>query len=943
MSFIEFMLTHTEYQGVGSLFGLGRVILWLLVQILVWLCSLMEGLYNHIFSLFNIVYSNTVVDFIQNWIGFLWIPIAISIIILGYNLMMGEEADGSVRLKTFGRNLCLLMLIIFGLPYLFIGHAGGNKAAVWTDPSQGGYNSNGNITNGNPALIDFFTNDKGQGLINGVSYLAGGDSSTSHTYQTVVKNIYDLKSIYQQVCDKAENGGMTFNSDWSDYLNTNSSNRIYPNGFYKDGKIRNGSAIMGIETTETIRYDDVNDDDEYSPNLKAKDIVVNGYDIVELKNDDNAKKKYDTDIAGNKPNADTSDDIDARQYLFKTIHQIYQIDTPTNGNDDGDGTTDYVLVNNEGKTKTDAWFIDIGSTYPFRYYIEWGLIFITLVTSIAVLFLTSYKIARIIYEITVNQLLALLFGASDLSNGQRVKEILKSIFSLIASLLFAVILVEFYYMLTGEVGNITFVDDANSNNWIRSIACLFIGMATIKGPSVLEKVLGIDGGLSNEWRDVGALNRMTRPVRRAATSTAKLAGKIGAGTAIYKWSKHKGKQEAKKEREKNDGTRDSVNSSNSSRNVRNSQPGDASQFSAARNGTSQFKENHGVNVDTKDFSLNRDASGENAATKSMAGQGRDIAKEIDNKTSKAVKEAVETGQANSSEEIASVRESANDRVKTEVANKYKSNIQNAALAEQKKSNLDDKSALEKAYEGSGFTHEEAQKLASRDITDGSYTAKKDDFSNSISAAAKQKMQDSPLNYSNQMEAYQEAAKEHYQALGFNTDETQSFIDDTANKVCLEDNQTTIRNEAKALREKYPDTYADDTTAIKAAIQNTAGGTIGFDTGYGNLESAADTILQSGTLKEGVVRGRVADNVYRENIQPNSRSNGLNSGFGYGRYGSHMSPTAVAASSIVLGYMGARSLEMITNVGYESGKRKYDKKAESKMRKRQAKVDKDVRK
>ena len=32
-------------------------------------------------------------------------------------------------------------------------------------------------------------------------------------------------------------------------------------------------------------------------------------------------------------------------------------------------------------------------------------------------------------------------------------------------------------------------------------------MATIKGPSVLEKVLGINGGLGDEWRETGMLNR----------------------------------------------------------------------------------------------------------------------------------------------------------------------------------------------------------------------------------------------------------------------------------------------------------------------------------------------------------------------------------------------------------------------------------------------------
>lgn len=1015
------MTTHTEYQNIGSVFGLGRAILWLLTNILVWLSSMIETLYNHIFSLFNVVYSNTVVKFIQNWIGFLWIPIAISIVVLGYNLIMGEEQEASARGKAFAKNICLLMLVVFGLPYLFIGHAGGNASSVFTNQNQGGYTSSGNITNGNPGLIDFFTNQRGQGIIDGVSSMAG-QGETSHTYQCVVKNTYDLKSIFQQVSSKSS---MTFNKNWSGYLNGNSGNAIYPNGFYSNGTIKNGSAIMGIDSTETIKYDDVNEDDEFSPDLKAKNIVAAGYDIVQLKDDDNSKKYYDSNIAGNKPSADLADDIPARQFLFKTLHKTYQVDLSTTNKPDGDGTTDYILVNNEGKTKTDMPVIDIGSSYPFRYYFEWGLIFINLITTIVVLFLTSFKITKLIYNITVNQLFALFFAAADLSNGQRAKEILKSIFSLVISLFFAVILVEFYFVISDEVGRMTFVSNVSTNNWIKAIVAMFIGMAAIKGPDVLERVLGIDGGLMGEWREVG---EMTRPVRRAAAvaghaawKTAKFGAAAAAGGAWYGYNKHKGNKAEKEKNKENSnsqsevGKKDKANSTNKGSN-------NPSEFKPIRNKKEAEKE--GATANTIDVPpRNKDASGKVAPNEAVAGQGRDIAKEVAKAEAKngeegktevankykgniqnsaiaaqrkaeaeneslnnAVKEKAEATQKlmnKTNENISNQLKNANDNSeRADVADRNREKIQNMAVAEQRRaemsggsapkdsealsnayekagftkdeaqkladndiqngsyakrksdfdnnpysgiaspmkaSTLDDKTALVDAYKGSGFTQREAESLAMRDLTDGSYNDRKNSFDNSISAMAKERLQDSPMSYSTQMDAYRDAAREHYQEMGFSTNEAQELANRTADRVCLEDNQTRIREEAKQLQKDFPSTYSDDATAVKAAISNVAGGTIGYDTGSGDLDYAASAILNNGSLSEGNVRGRVAETSYRESIKQNTRANGLDGG--------SFNPALRAASSIALGYMKTRAIETVAQAGYEAGSRKSQKKAQ----------------
>ena len=71
MSFLEYMVSHLQYFDGSQMFGLFRVILWALVNLISSLCSAAEGIYNHIFSLVGVIYNDNVVRFLQGWIHIL--------------------------------------------------------------------------------------------------------------------------------------------------------------------------------------------------------------------------------------------------------------------------------------------------------------------------------------------------------------------------------------------------------------------------------------------------------------------------------------------------------------------------------------------------------------------------------------------------------------------------------------------------------------------------------------------------------------------------------------------------------------------------------------------------------------------------------------------------------------------------------------------------------
>ena len=134
------------------MFGLFRVILWALVRLISSLCSAAEGIYNHIFSLVGVIYNDNVVRFLQGWMGFIWIPIAISVLYLGYSLIMGDATEGNMRAKTFARNVCLFVLIVVGVPYLFIGHADTDSASLFVNSNVSGYAPESSISNNSETI-----------------------------------------------------------------------------------------------------------------------------------------------------------------------------------------------------------------------------------------------------------------------------------------------------------------------------------------------------------------------------------------------------------------------------------------------------------------------------------------------------------------------------------------------------------------------------------------------------------------------------------------------------------------------------------------------------------------------------------------------------------------------------------------------------------------------
>lgn len=207
-------------------------------------------------------------------------------------------------------------------------------------------------------------------------------------------------------------------------------------------------------------------------------------------------------------------------------------------NDSVDGTTnekfvfDYYLKYNDKSGQVEAVQIEDHTFLTFlirsyyRYHIDFVGAFITLLASAVVLLFTSFKAAKLLWELSVHQFLAMIFSVSDLNTGQRVKAVLKSMASIYMTIFLSVVMLKFYLM------SAAFVNSRNElPTLVRAFILFFIALACIDGPNILERILGIDVGLKSGFHTAAAAFRGTQTMYRGAKAMGRTVSNLGKGAA----------------------------------------------------------------------------------------------------------------------------------------------------------------------------------------------------------------------------------------------------------------------------------------------------------------------------------------------------------------------------------------------------------------------------
>lgn len=133
------------------------------------------------------------------------------------------------------------------------------------------------------------------------------------------------------------------------------------------------------------------------------------------------------------------------------------------------------------------------SQYYYRWSIDWFTIISTLFITAFALIFSSIKIARILYELVIQQTMTQALALLDIYSAQRVKKCLQMLMASFITL-FAV-----FFMLQVYIIGMAYIKNV-SNIVLRLILMIALSWSVIDGPNLFEQIFGIDAGVQNATR-----------------------------------------------------------------------------------------------------------------------------------------------------------------------------------------------------------------------------------------------------------------------------------------------------------------------------------------------------------------------------------------------------------------------------------------------------------
>lgn len=249
---------------------------------------------------------------------------------------------------------------------------------------------------------------------------------------------------------------------------------------FKDAALSSGSTVNGTELIRTNLYDLYYIDSQIGlENLNSKGKIPQGTSLSKTDVDYiNIGEVLDPGTDGLSKNAES--------ILKKRLMPI--------------GNGEYGLID----AKDGVAWTDFGNTYYYRYTFHYGTYYLTAAAAILIYVCLAYKNTRVIYEILVSRILVSLYAA-NLSSERKVVKILESIRDSYFALCFTVISLKSYFLFVEYLNSKTEI-----NGLARGIIILFIAWCVIDGANIIEKLTGVDAGLSSMTGKLIAAYHMMR-------------------------------------------------------------------------------------------------------------------------------------------------------------------------------------------------------------------------------------------------------------------------------------------------------------------------------------------------------------------------------------------------------------------------------------------------
>ena len=171
----------------------------------------------------------------------------------------------------------------------------------------------------------------------------------------------------------------------------------------------------------------------------------------------------------------------------------------------------------------------IGNEFYYRYNFDFWSANLQLLALILIFLSLAYKNVRIAYELMVGRVMAYMYSA-DVTNGERLKSIIFYIRDTYIVLCISILCIRLYEIINEALPTL------GINGLAKGIVSVFVAFAVIDGPNIVERVLGIDAGLSSSFGRTMAMFGMAKSgmksIKKGASGLSK--GAMAAATGKTK-------------------------------------------------------------------------------------------------------------------------------------------------------------------------------------------------------------------------------------------------------------------------------------------------------------------------------------------------------------------------------------------------------------------------
>lgn len=212
---------------------------------------------------------------------------------------------------------------------------------------------------------------------------------------------------------------------------------------------------------------------------------------------------------------------DLKVHYDLTDFQISNLDINETVNKDTEGISDrgkgffdyYITATINGEPKaiqfdSKGWLEFFDPPWYYRYDVNWLVIYIEIIAMILAYLFSSYKVVRLIWEIAAGYFTSYLFSA-DFTSSQKVVKALTIMRDSYIVLFFVAAFIRIYEIIS------KFVSTMDIGSISQSFIMLFISFCLIDGANLVEKITGIDAGLSSGFGKLAAGYSAMRGLGRA--------------------------------------------------------------------------------------------------------------------------------------------------------------------------------------------------------------------------------------------------------------------------------------------------------------------------------------------------------------------------------------------------------------------------------------------